>query len=282
MEYARTVERQFSAGAEAQLRIVNRRGSLEVRGEDRADIEFSAILRVSAGSEQEADRLFDAVGLPMSDHEGTVEIGPPDFDDFDGLFGARLRRTPRLEMVAVVPRGCDVHASNRAGSISVRGVRATVDVDGRTGRVDVRDIDGEVTAETRTGSIRLTSVRGAVRAETRTGGVEVEDIDGDVTLSTRTGGIKLENIDGAIEVHSRTGGVRCRGPIAHPVDISVNTGAIRLAVPRDSSFFLDAESRSGSVRSDLEVNTASEPDADAPTVRLKTDRGAIRVGATER
>lgn len=305
MEYTRTIERTFSVGAEPALRIANRTGTLIVRGEDREDIEFTATLRVDADSEQQAEELFDALELPISEREGAVEIGPPEFGEVNGarggfeVFGLRIAtqwRGPRVDMVAVVPRRCGLRASSRTGSVSVEGIRANVRVDCRTGRVRISDVEGEVTAETRTGALGLNAVRGAVRAETRTGIVESEDITGDISLSTRTGlvrargvhgsvtattrtgGIRLEDIDGAIQASSTTGGVRYRGRIAHPADISVSTGSIRLAVTPDSAFFLDAESGRGTVRSELDVDATREPDAGAPTVRLRTDRGSIRIG----
>lgn len=278
MEYTRTIERSIDAGAAQMVRIANRRGSLTVRGADREDIGFVATLRVKAGSEQEAEELFDEVELPISEREGTVEIGPPEFGDEEGWWGGGRRR-PTLDMELAIPRACSVHATNRAGSIGVEGVRAAVEAKNRAGAVRVRDIEGAVTAETRAGEVQIRSVRGAVAAETRAGGIKIEEVTGDVTLQTRAGGIRLKDIDGAVQAGSRAGEVWYRGRIRHEVEISVRAGAIQLGVTPDSSFFLDAESGLGSVESELDVDGTQEPEADAPTVRLRTGVGSIRIGS---
>jgi hypothetical protein len=304
MEYRRTIERKFTPGADPALSIANRRGSLQVRGEERSDIAFTATLRVHADNDQAADELFDAVELPISEHEGTIEIGPPELagsEDEDGgfpgvgsWFGSR-RDPVKIDMVAAVPRACSVRTRNRAGSTEVAGIHAVVAVESRAGRVNIREIDGEVTAKARAGALHLTSMRGNVHAETRAGSIEAEriagdaalstragsvrlrEVEGDVTVSTRTGGIELENVDGEVRVSGKNGGVRYRGRVAHPVDIAVGTGAIQLGVTPDSSFFLDAKSDLGAVRSDLDVDATREADDYAPTVRLRTNQGAIRV-----
>jgi hypothetical protein len=54
MEYRRTIEHKFTAGAEPALSITNRSGKLQVRGEERSDTAFTATLRVHADSDQAA------------------------------------------------------------------------------------------------------------------------------------------------------------------------------------------------------------------------------------
>ncbi len=78
---------------------------------------------------------------------------------------------------------------------------------------------------------------------------------------------------------SASGSVEFRGRVAQPISMEVTAGSVRLAVSRDSGFFLDAESRAGSVRSELPVGYLERPPKDAPTVRVRTQSGTIRVVA---
>jgi hypothetical protein len=298
MEYRRTIERTFEAGDAPRLRIANRSGRLAVHGRDRSDIAFTATLRVDAGSEGEANELFDAVDLPISERGGEVEIGPPTSGS-DGGGGFRSwfnwTRRVRIDMLAEVPRDCRVDARNRAGAIAVEGIGAAVTVDGRAGGVSLRDIEGALSASTRAGGIQLESIRGPVQVATHAGSIEAERVtgdlslethagsvrvrivDGDVDVTTRAGGITLEDVSGAVRVRGRHGGVKYRGRVTDAVEISVATGGIEFGVPLGSSFFLDAESGRGSVVSELEVDVTREPAADAPTVRLRTEVGSIRL-----
>jgi hypothetical protein len=297
MEYRRTIERTFEAGDAPRLRIANRSGKLAVRGHDRDDIAFTATLRVDADSEEEANELFDAVDLPMSERGGEVEIGPPTSGSDGGGFRSWFNwtRRVRIDMLAEVPCDCRVDARNRAGAIAVEGISAGVTVEGRAGGVSLRDIEGALSASTRAGGIQLESIRGPVQVATHAGSIEAERVtgdlslethagsvrvrivDGDVDVTTRAGGITLEDVSGAVRVRGQHGGVKYRGRVTDAVEISVATGGIEFGVPLGSSFFLDAESGRGSVVSELEVDVTREPAADAPTVRLRTEVGSIRL-----
>ena len=300
MEYTRNIERTFPAGAQPVLRVSNRRGSLVVRGEDREDIAFAARLRVDADSSEDAEQRFDSVELPMSERDGTVEIGPPEFtaQETIRILGFTINagwRSPRIDMEIAVPRRCRVEAEQRTGSARIEGLRADVRVRGRTGRVRIEDIEGTLDAETRTGVVEVRSIRGPVRLETRTGRVEVEDVAGDATLSTRTGPIAARGVSGVLLCHTTTGAIRireCDGPftlttttgsveyrgrVVDEGSIAVTTGRITLAVTRDSSFFIDAETRRGTVRSTVTVDDVRPPQEGAATVRLRTTTGSIRI-----
>lgn len=300
MEYTRNFEQTFDVGSGPLLRIANTRGELTIRGSDRSDILFSSRLRVDADSRDAAEERFDAVDLPIEQRDDTVEIGPPEFAEVDtirvwGFSIPAAWRGPRMDMVVEVPRSCRIEADLRTGSARVEGINAEVCLHGRTGRLRVAEIEGELTVEARTGRIEVRSIRGNVRVETRTGRVDVEDVTGDATISTRTGAVRARGVGGALHCRTRTGAIRvvdCDGPfdlatttgvveyrgdITHDGTIEVRTGRITLGVKRGASFFIDASSDRGSVRSELDVDDLREPVADAPTVRLHTSRGSIRV-----
>lgn len=299
-EYTRTFERSFTVGDAPLLKIANRRGEMTVRGSDRSDIFFSSELRIDAGSRDEAEERFDAIDLPIEQRGDTVEIGPPEFAETEtiSIFGFTIPaswRGPRIDMVVEVPRNCRVQAEQRTGSVRIEGINADVRVGTRTGRIRVADIEGQLEVDARTGSVEVLSVKGGVRVETRTGKVEVEDVTGGATLSTRTGAVRVRDVTGALHCRTRTGAIHAvdcdgpfdletttgvveyRGDITGDGTIDVRTGRITLAVPRGASFFIDASAERGSVRSDLDVDDLREPKADAPTVRLHSRTGSIRI-----
>lgn len=284
MEYTHTIERKFAGAEGLTLLIANRHGRIEVRGEDRSDVAFTATLRARAETDDHAEELFEALDLPMSDHDGTIEIGPPEFFDDDaddfGLIESWLRGRRdrvRIDMIALVPAACVVDASNRSGSIAVTGTRGAIDATTRAGAVSVSDADGDVHVETRAGALNLRPIRGSVSAETRDGSITAERIEGSLELSSRSGAFRLQDVDGPVSVRGRSGSVRYHGRVAHSVDVLLRTGAIQLSVTPDSSFFLDAESGRGSVWSEFDVDAARDADAAVPTVRLRTSRGSINV-----
>lgn len=306
MEYTRTIQRTFEVGATPLLRVSNMRGQTDIRGEDRDNIEFTAQLRVNADSERDAGELFDAADFPVHQSGDTVEIGPltSGADGPDAarrsvrIFGLHIpvgSNTPKMDIRVSVPRRCEVVAASRTGTLRIEGVHANVRAEGRTGRTLIADIEGDLEVDTRTGRVEIRSVRGTVRAATRTGRLAVQDIDGDTSVEVRTGAVSIRRVHGRLQCTTRTGSVRasdCEGPfdistttgtviyegcITSDGSIEVRTGGIRLAVTPDAAFFVDAQSDRGSVRSEIDIDDRHEPGPDAPTVRLRTRTGSIRI-----
>jgi hypothetical protein len=308
MDYHRTLHRTFEAGDRPTLRIANRSGEISVIGEDRTDIELVAQFTASADSEAEGERRLDAMQLPISEEDGVVEIGPPDFGDAAAsgdagirIFGIRvglaLSGGFRGDMQVRVPRKCRLEAHERSGRLRVTGVEESVRVETRSGRTELSSIGGDVHFEGRSGAVEVRAVTGDLRAEVRSGRIEVEGVIGDVELRTRSGRIQVRDVEGRVVAQSHTGRVRVedvngpltlsastgaveyRGRIVHTSSFDVARGTVRLAVTQDSSFFLDAETERGTVTADLPVNYMERPPEDAPTVRVRTGRGTVRIVA---
>lgn len=300
MEYTRQIERRFAVSPGGELRVSNRRGRVAIQGEDREDVEVTATIRLEAMTRAEAEDRFDAFELPMRETARGVEIGPPRYDEphptvLFGISLGRFMRGPRLDLVIRTPRGVEVQAENQTGRVEVSdlagGVRAAsqrgtiavsdvhgrVRVEGRAGRVEVQRVRGPVEVDARSGRVTVEDVEGAVSVMTSTGRIEVREVRGECRAETRTGKISAVEVDGALTLATKTGALEVRGRIAHDANLRVRTGSITLAVTRDSAFFIDAETRTGSVTADLPVNYLSAPPADAPTVRARAVTGSIRV-----
>ena len=300
MEYTRTLERSFNLEDGALLRVANRRGELVVRGEERDDIAVTAQIRVNAMTRDEADDRFGVFELPMSQSGRTVEVGPPRYDEphptvLFGISLSRFMKGPRLDLVIRVPRTIEVEAEASSGLIRVEGIQGRcriagkrtkieasdlegdVRIEGQTGRVEVRRVRGSLEVEVRSGKISVKEIVGPVRLHTSTGEVRVRDVQGDCTIETRAGKLSVEDVEGTMKLSTTIGSVSYRGRIAHDIDLTVRTGSVQLAVTQDSAFFIDAESRTGSVSADLPVNFLEEPPADAATVRVRVGTGSIQI-----
>lgn len=310
MQYYRTIERSFAAGTTPLLRIANRRGDLSIIGEDREDIAFTAQIAVSADNQREGEERLDAIEIPVSQDGDTIVIGEAAGEDDEPAgvrffrqgwhFGIRVglqMSDTRIDMVARVPRRCRVEASHRSGPARLSGLHASVTVDARSGRTDVREVRGPVRVEGRSGAIEVRDIIGDLAIVSRSGRVEVEEVEGNVALRSRSGHVSiaevrgrvsvesrsgrvtLRSIDGETRVSSSSGAVEWRGAVRAPLSIEAKTGLIRLAVERGAGFYIDAETRHGSVRSELPVDHLEQPRPDAPVVRLRAQTGAIRIVA---
>ena len=140
-------------------------------------------------------------------------------------------------------------------------------------------VGGGGAATVGSGRGEVENATGEVDGGSRSGRLEGRNVTGRVLARARTGRIRVSDVDGPLELSATTGAIEYRGRIAHPANFDVTTGAIRLAVTPDSSFFVDAKTQSGKISADLPVGFMERPPKDAPTVRIRARTGAIRIVA---
>lgn len=297
MEYVRTFTREFDVGERAELRVDNRSGAVTVRGDDAPTARIEVTARLWGETEDDADDQVATIERGI-EHDGSrVSVRAPHLVRPSGwlfLFG----RGPRIDYQITVPHATEAELISRSGRVDVEGLREPLTVDARSGRVTVAGIGADVSIISRSGHVQATDVEGSLAIESRSGKVQVGRCKGNVTVHTRSGALQVEgvggslrvenrsgyvgiaDVGGALYVRSRSGALRYEGSVKDSFDIELMSGAVTLAIDRESVFMLDAETFSGMVQSDLPVRR--EPGdglsrGQAPTLRIRTHSGMIRL-----
>ena len=277
MEYIRTFAREFPVGAQADLSIENRTGTVTVRGGEAERVRVEVVARLWAESDDEADDQADLIERGIRQEGGGVTVRAPTLarPGLLSIFG----RGPRIDYQVSAPQAIKAQVTNRTGLVEIENLTGALEAEVRTGRIRVRRIAADATISSRSGAIDVEAIEGSLDVRSRTGVVRVRRCSGDVTVQNRTGLIRIEDVGGELKVAARTGAVRYDGAVRGAFDIDVRTGSIRLAVDSSSVFFLDAESVTGAVSSDLSLrrNSQRETGERGPTVRLRTRTGSIRI-----
>ena len=116
-----------------------------------------------------------------------------------------------------------------------------------------------------------------VRARTGSGDVRVDGVTGAVEARTGSGSMELTAVGGGIRVEGAPGG---------GWDLSTGSGGIRIDLPDDAAFELDARTNSGDVRTDHPVVVSDETRqgqlqgtvrGGGPKVTLRTGSGDIAI-----
>jgi DUF4097 and DUF4098 domain-containing protein YvlB len=297
VDYTRTITREYETPERAVLHAEARAGSVIVESHAHARIRIEAVIHIWSDHEAEADEAAAMVERGMSqDEQQRVIVRAPALAQSEGwsFWG---KRGARVEYNILVPARTAVRALSRSGRVSVGRTEGRVHAESGSGRITLEDITGDVAVVSRSGNISAARLTGVLTAEARSGRIEARDIEGKVALQSRSGSIDVRNVTGDLEVRchtgtitiegahggvyarAHTGGVRCSGRIEGDVALSAHTGSITLAVDPAQPFFLDAESETGSVRSELPPRRGSsaQPSEGGPKVRLRTHTGSIRI-----
>jgi hypothetical protein len=295
MEYIRTFALDFEVGEHVELSIENRNGAVTVRGEDTTRARVEVVARVWGEHESEADDQTELIRRNIRCESGRLSIRAPTLPRPQVLFF--FGRGPRVDYQITVPRSATGKLLSRSGRIEAEHLTGPLEVEARSGRVGLLDIRRDVRVTSASGSVQAESIGGRLGIESRSGGVRIAGCRGDATVSARSGALQVDSVDGdaklesrsgsvtvteaggALHIKSRSGSVRYEGAVRGPFEIEVMSGSVRMALDASSVFQLEAETMSGSVRSDLPIRDAAPSGrAKAPTVRIRAMSGSIYLG----
>lgn len=143
-----------------------------------------------------------------------------------------------------------------------------------------------VRARTGTGDVRVAGVTGAVDAKTGSGSMELTAVGGDVDVQSGAGPIGIRGLDTALRARTGTGRIRVEGAPGGAWDVSTGSGGIRIDLPDDAAFEIDARTHSGEVRTDHPVVVNDDTRrgqlrgtvrGGGPKVTLRTGSGGIAI-----
>lgn len=310
MEQRGTTTVTLPTGPRAILTYEGGSGSLTVEGADAGEVTITVSVQVRA--EDDLAEVLRRVEQGIRHDGERVQISAPRLVDGGPWFS--FGRASRIDYSVRVPRATECRLVGRSGRVEVSGVRGPVAVDGRSGRTAVRDVAAPVRITTRSGATVVERGGTAVEVQSQSGSIDVREVGGDLRAVSKSGRISIDRVGGrvdaaaesgridvnevrgsarlrsasgrltltwarAAELRTVSGAIRFASPVLGDVTAEAVSGAIQVDVDPGRPFFIDAESQSGSVRSDLPPRAGAPPaPGSAPTVRLRTVSGSIRIG----
>lgn len=198
-----------------------------------------------------------------------------------------IRRRVNISYTIVVPADTAVKAKTGSGSIDVDDVAASVEVHAGSGRLRLSNIGGPVTAKSGSGSIRAEGVAGAFNGSTGSGSIYMsQTAPGDVRVSTGSGGMELTGVAGALKASAGSGRIRIDGRQEGDWKVDAGSGSVRIRLPEDAAFTLNAETGSGGINVDHPVTVEGkiskrhlhgEVRGGGHLLRIDTGSGGVRI-----
>jgi hypothetical protein len=242
-------EKRFAVESGADVSLETFDGSIRIRAWDRPEVLVEIEKR---GPDRDEAASLEVRATQDGNRVSVVAPAPAVSREFVGIGNVT---SPSVSYLVSVPRGVTLMAETRDGSISVD------------------DLSGAITLRSGDGSIRAAGLEGDVGAHTE---------DGSVELSGRLRTVEVETGDGSVVVEAAEGSAMQRD-----WNVSTGDGSIVFRVPQGFSAEIDAASRDGRVRSEVEGLEEHRGDGSGslrgrlgsggPTVRLRTGDGTIRI-----
>jgi hypothetical protein len=241
-------EKQFKVGPGAEVTLDTFDGSIQVQSWSQSEVRIEIEKR---GPDREVAAALE-VRSTQDGNRIRVEAPKPkvarEFVGFGNYSG------PSVSFIVRLPENVKLTAITRDGSIAVDNVTGNVNLRSGDGSIRAKDVSGDVTIHTSDGSLSLEDVNGRLSLESGDGSIQVQGRFEDLHVKTGDGSITIEAEEGSA--------------MKDDWDISTGDGSISLQVPRAFNAEIDASSRDGRVRSDIEGLSPSNDDDD--------DRGTLR------
>jgi DUF4097 and DUF4098 domain-containing protein YvlB len=254
-EQIEKVTQTFKVGDAGALDLSHLAGDIRVTGGSGTEIKIDATKRARHKDPEQAKRLLEALRVDVNNFNGRVEVRT--IYPRRGSFGNHISAS--VDYVIAVPAGATVSLKSISGDISVSNVKGEVRAETVSGDVNVsaspnvaiaKTISGDVTAQnisTQT-TLLLSTVSGTVLGT----GLRLRALEaGSVSGNVRLVGSEVDRL----EAKSVSGNIEFDAPLAKGgrYEFTSHSGNVRVLLSGNTGFELDADTFSGSVRSDVPV-----------------------------
>ena len=264
-EQTERFSRKVKIGRDGRVSLGNIAGDISVTAGSGDEVSIEAIKR-TRGDKSELAR----VQILVDDRAGRVDVRTEHEQNRSDRNGRDNHVS--VDYTVVVPATASVDLHSVSGGIKVTGVHGSLRSETVSGDVTITDaprleaaktVSGEVslTGITTDGDLTASSVSGNVRAKgLKARGVDLGSVSGDISLTEATcERLGVKTVSGNVEY----GGGIARGG---RYEINGHSGTVRLLLSNPGGFELNANSFSGSIRSELPLTIGG----DAPR---RDDRG---------
>jgi len=271
--YEEKFERTEALARDGRVFLSNISGTIEVRGWNKDEVKIDAVKYSQARSEAKAKENAAEVTIEVFREGSTLRIETryPKRSHFwgdDNLnvsvdYKLWIPEKAALEIKSVSGDvntdavGGALKIDSVSGEVVARGAAAGAAIKVVSGDIDVADVTGDAFLKTVSGDVHVTKVRGSIEAETISGELELMDVADarSVIAKTLSGNCVLS---GKIVPQGR-------------YTLKSHSGDVRLTIPADSAFEFEAETFSGDIDTDFEIQVSGK-------VSPREIRGTVKGG----
>ena len=240
----------------AVLDLSHLAGDVRVTGGSGSEIRIEATKRVRHRNPEEAKRLLEALRIEINTFQGRVEVRTIYPRSTSGRGNSM---SGSVDYVIAVPAGAAVALKSISGDLTISNVRGEVRAEAISGNVSLTNTPNVSLAKTVSGDVvardigtQSALVLGTVSGNVIATGLKVRTLEaGTVSGDVRLSGSQIERL----EAKSLSGNVEFDAPLVKGgrYEFTSHSGDVRLILSGNTGFELDADTFSGSVRSDIPV-----------------------------
>lgn len=250
--------RTLKLGANGELSLSNIAGDIVVSKANGSDATIEIVKTARARTADEARAQLGAVTVTVTERNGRAEVKAeyPQHDQSGWGWGRRGMNVSVAYAVSA-PAGTRLTINSISGNIRVSDVKGDLSVNTISGGVRLANAGRIAAAKSVSGPVEIldTQIDGAVEAQSVSGSVTLRKVTARrVDAGSVSGSVQIDDVQcDRVEAHSISGDVQYSGVLAKGgrYELKSHSGSVRIGVSGHTGFELEANSFSGSIRSDL-------------------------------
>ncbi len=276
-------ERSLSVGGAPTLDASTGSGNVTVRGGAGSTILVKGTIEVR--KERNAPANAAELARQLAANPPIVQAG--DVVTVGNITDEETRRAVKVSYEITVPTATTVTARSGSGNVSVAQVDGRIKANSGSGNVSIAGAGNDIDARTGSGNVSVTDARRTASLSSGSGNIVATlSGQGDVKASTGSGNITLTGVVGLLSANTGSGNIGVDGTPTGDWKLSAASGDVKVRVPADRGFAVDASTSSGSLDMGPALTVQGRVDrrriqgtvrGGGPTIRLSTASGNIAV-----
>ena len=254
------VSRTVRLGSTGRVSVSNASGSITVTGGSGDQVSIEAVKR-TRGDRQ----LLDDVAVEIAERPGRLEIST----DYPNRRSSRQQAGVSVDYTLTIPAQASIEIESASGAITISHVKGAISVESASGTVNVTGAERLEEIETMSGRVELvdSTLEGDPEVSSMSGSILVRNVNAQaLRLETVSGRIEASaNVSQRLDMSSVSGRLELVGRLSRNGRYSIesHSGTVHLALSGDTGFELEADSFSGSIRSDFPARTTQQTSRDS-------------------
>jgi DUF4097 and DUF4098 domain-containing protein YvlB len=249
--------RQIDIGPNGSFTLFNISGEIVLRGGSGNEVHIEAVKRVHGSrSGEDARRQLEAVRIDVSHTGNRVRVNT--------RHGERQRDNHvSVDYQVTVPYGTEVSVKSVSGNVEVQDVKGDLQAESVSGEVQVADAERLTLAKSVSGDVEVLSAQSsrALEVASVSGDVDIRGVSApELEVSSVSGDVKVSDAScDRASLESVSGDIGYQGTLAPSgrYEFKAHSGDLRISIPGDTGFELEAGSFSGEIESDFPLTVHS-------------------------
>jgi DUF4097 and DUF4098 domain-containing protein YvlB len=240
--------------------LSNVSGNIEVMTWKEAQVKIEALKVSRADTQDKAKENAAKVTIDVAAEADAVRVETKYPKHNGGFWGGDSIKVS-VDYKVWVPEQAAIELKSVSGDVEVASIGGKAKIDSVSGNVGLKGAAG---AEVKvvSGDLRMENIAGDAFVKAVSGDIEITKVRGSIEADAVSGDIKLLGVSDAstIDVKTVSGNVTYQGvikPGAH-YELKAHSGDVRLSIPADSSFDLEASTFSGDIDSEFQITTSGK------------------------